>query len=243
MRNSLIEPALLGWPMLDRIPGVKKAVSYVEQARVPLPDRLQSYNLLTRIGPGEILSPEILSMVDTEEPLRQQREVYKASNASSIVNKMLAFDWRYTLAENDLPKVVRAATLAGISVGFPLLDDRLVDFSLRLEPTLKLRRLKLRWFFKEALRGFLPDAILTKKKHGFGLPFGVWLTKHAGLQELAFDSLNSLGARGLLRLEFLESLRNERLRERPAYYGELVWILMMFEQWLRANKAQTKVDV
>jgi Asparagine synthase len=24
------------------------------------------------------------------------------------------------------------------------------------------------------LRGFLPDEIITKKKQGFGLPFGVW---------------------------------------------------------------------
>jgi hypothetical protein len=30
----------------------------------------------------------------------------------------------------------------------------------------KLRRFKLRWFFKEALRGFLPDEIISKSKKG-----------------------------------------------------------------------------
>ena len=50
-----------------------------------------------------------------------------------------------------------------------------------LPPDWKLRPFKLRWFFKEALRGFLPDEIITKKKHGFGLPFGVWMGRHIGL--------------------------------------------------------------
>ena len=95
---------------------------------------------------------------------------------------MLAYDWRYTLAETDLPKVCGSTQLAGVAVGFPFLDERLVDFSLRLPTDYKLKGLKLRWFFKEALRGFLPDEILTKKKQGFGLPFGVWATRHDGAE-------------------------------------------------------------
>jgi len=226
--------------MLARMPLIRKAVSYVDQARVPLPDRLQRYNLLTRIGLAEILSPAFLASVDPEAPLRQQRDVFRACTAPSMINRLLAYDWKYTLADNDIPKVVGAVSLAGISVGFPFLDDRLVDFSLGLEPSLKLKGLKLRWFFKEAARGFLPDATLAKKKHGFGLPFGVWLNKHAGLQELAYDSLSSLGTRGYVRPEFLDKLRNEYLSKHAAYYGELVWILVMFEQWLRAARANAE---
>ncbi len=240
LRRSLLEPALLGWPGLARIPGFAKAVSYVQQARVPMPDRLQSYNLLARIGAGEVFDAEFLANVDTDEPLRQQRAAYAACNAGSLVNRMLAFDWKYTLADNDLPKVVGAANLAGVAVGFPLLDDRLVDFSLRLKPSFKLKGGQLRWFFKEALRGFLPDATITKTKHGFGLPFGVWLTTHAGLQELAFESLHSLGARGYVRRKFVDALRTKHLSQHPTYYGEMVWILVMLEQWLRANEARVR---
>ena len=87
---------------------------------------------------------------------------------------MLAFDWKYTLADNDLVKVCGAAALAGIAVGFPFLADEVVDFSVKLAPRLKVRGLRLRYFFKQALKGFLPMEILRKKKHGFGLPFGLW---------------------------------------------------------------------
>jgi asparagine synthase (glutamine-hydrolysing) len=145
---------------------------------------------------------------------------------------MLAYDWKYTLADSDLPKVCGTTALAGIDVGFPLLADEIVDFSLRLPSSLKLRGLRLRYFFKEALRGFLPDAILTKRKHGFGLPFGRWLTRHERLYELANASLASLADRGIVRRRFLEELMSRRLAEHPAFFGEMVWILMMLEQWL-----------
>jgi asparagine synthetase B (glutamine-hydrolysing) len=96
--------------------------------------------------------------------------------------------------------------MAVLDVGFPLLDDRLVDFSLRLPEHYKLRGLKLRWFFKEALRGFLPEEIITKKKHGFGLPFRPWAVKGAALNALATDSLRGVAARGLVRAEFVDGL-------------------------------------
>ncbi|MFP5396839.1 MAG: asparagine synthase-related protein, partial [Gammaproteobacteria bacterium] len=171
------------------------------------------------------------------DPLRQQREVWNlVPGRASALNRMLAYDWRYTLAEADLPKVRGSTSLAGVAVGFPFLDPGVVDLSLALPVDYKLKGLKLRWFFKEALRGFLPDEILAKKKQGFGLPFGVWATKHAGLKTFAADALQSLAGRGLVRRDVVEPLLRQRLPQHPGYYGEMVWILMMLEQWLRAQR-------
>jgi asparagine synthase (glutamine-hydrolysing) len=112
-----------------------------------------------------------------------------------------------------------------------------LEFSLRLPTEYKLKGLKLRWFFKEALRGFLPDEIITKKKQGFGLPFGVWANRHPGLRKMAADSLHSLAGRGIVRRDFIENLLDRYLPEHPGYYGEMVWILMMLEQWLGSTLA------
>jgi asparagine synthase (glutamine-hydrolysing) len=210
---------------------------------VPMPDRLQTYNLLGTLGFNAILTPEFMSRVDIVEPARAQREVYASCHAHALINRMQAFDWKYTLADNDLPKVCGAAALAGIGVGFPLLDDRLVDFSLKLPPDYKLRRFRLRWFFKEALRGFLPDAVIRKKKHGFGMPFGVWMMRHSGLRGIATDSLVALKQRGIVRPEFIDDLLERRLPEHPAYYGEMVWILMMLEQWLASPARRQNTNV
>ncbi len=241
IRDGLLQPLLTGNPLASRIPGVRKAASYVSQAKVPMPDRMQSYNLLVRLGLDDVLTPAFLASVDPLEPGLHQRDVYGQCKADSLVNRMLAFDWRYTLAEIDLPKVVGATSLAGIPVGFPLLDDRLVDFSLRLPASYKVKGLRLRWFFKEALRGFLPDEIITKKKQGFGLPFGVWTARHPGLYKLAEDSVRQLADRGVLRVAFVDALMKQRLHEHPGYYGEMIWISMMLEQWLRVHAPDFKV--
>ena len=215
-----------------------KAASYIAQARTPLPDRMQMYNLLARVGHQEIFVPEFLSSVDVDDPARQQRVTFAGVDAASLVNRMLGFDWKYTLADNDLPKVVGATSLAGLPAGFPLLDARLVEFSLRLAPALKLKRLTLRWFFKEALRGYLPDEILAKQKHGFGLPFGPWLVRGGALLDMAAASLDGLARRGIVRPEFLQRLMRDLLPSAPGYYGELVWILMMLEQWWSRHDAR-----
>lgn len=235
LKTGLMEP-LLGTRAAASFALTRKAGSYVEQARVPMPDRLQMYNLVMRLGVSDVLTPQLLAQVDTTGPLHLQRAVWQQPRqGSSHLNQSLAFDWRYTLAESDLPKVMGAAGLAGVGVGFPMLDDRLLAFSLKLPSEYKLKGLQLRWFFKEALRNFLPDAILTKKKQGFGLPFGVWANSHPGLKALATDSLHSLAQRGIVRSDFVQTLLTQRLPEHPAYFGEMVWILMMLEQWLRQH--------
>ena len=243
LRRSVLEP-LLGAPSpFGRLPIARKAASYVEQARVPMPDRLQIYNLIWRIGLQEVLDPGFLASIDMDEPLRDQREVYALAAHTTLINRMLHFDWRYTLADNDLPKVVGATSLADIRAGFPLLDDALTDFSIRLAPEMKLRGLKLRWFFKEALRGFLPDEVLAKKKHGFGLPFGVWANRNPQLKSLAAESIRALAQRGIVRTDYVERLLTEQLPSHAGYYGEMVWILMMLEQWLRGRSQQTHQHV
>jgi asparagine synthase (glutamine-hydrolysing) len=125
--------------------------------------------------------------------------------------------------------------LAGIEVAFPLLDESLVEFSGILPAQLKLRGTQLRYFFKEALRDFLPDEILRKQKHGFGLPVGAWLTTHPGLKALAGDSLSSLKGRGIVAPAFIDRLLGEHLRTHAAYYGTMAWVLMMLELWFQKH--------
>lgn len=240
MRRGVLEP-ILSTNLAAKLPLFRKASSYVEQASVPMPDRLQMYNLITRLGIEQILTKDFLVQVDIVSPLQHQRDVWSGTQANDNTNRELAFDWRYTLAESDLPKVCGTTRLAGLDVGFPMLDDDLFAFSLRLPIEYKLNGLKLRWFFKEALRGFLPDEILVKKKQGFGLPFGVWLTRNEALRKLATESVYALAERKVLRQDFVEMLLGKLVFEHPGYYGEMIWIAMMLEQWLRAKAPDLSV--
>ncbi len=237
-RQLLLEPLLFGaFGRLDLAP-LRKARSYVGQALVTMPARLETYNLLRRYGPGEVLTTEFLARVDTSLPQSDLDACYWQADALSQINRMQALDMRFTLADNDLPKVRRACELAGVEAAFPFLSDAMLDFSAQLAPEAKLRGTHLRHFFKQALADHLPRAIVRKRKHGFGLPFGHWLQQHAGLRALAYDSLSDLKSRRIVRASFIDALTGSMVQEHPAYHGTMVWVLMMLEQWLRVQGAQ-----
>jgi asparagine synthase (glutamine-hydrolysing) len=231
LKRSLIEPIALGLS-LRWLPVARKGARYVEIARLPVPGRLQLHNLLMRLGPETIFTPEFLAEVDVGEPHRRELETYAATPPTATLDRMLAYEWKHVLADNDLPKVVGTAALGGVDVGFPPLDDRLLDFSLSLPPDLKVRGRKLRYFFKEALRGLLPDEIIAKKKHGFGLPFGVWLQRTPALRDVAHDAVDALERRGIIRPRLRLDLLDGRIGEHAGYYGEMIWVLMMLKRWL-----------
>jgi asparagine synthase (glutamine-hydrolysing) len=233
LREGLVGPLLRGVPTANGFSLLRKAKSYVEQASVAMPARLETYNLLDRIGRERIFTAPFLHAVDSHAPLMHIEQIYHRAEAQSLINRMLALDLRITLADNDLPKVKGMCALAGIDVTFPLLADEVVSFSARLAPELKLKGTKLRFFFKEALRGFLPEAIITKQKHGFGLPFGPWLTRHKPLQKIVAENLESLKDRAIIRSSFIDELTAQHLAEHAGYYGTLVWILVMLEQWMQ----------
>jgi asparagine synthase (glutamine-hydrolysing) len=233
LRKGVLEPVVFNIPGGQQIPLVRKARSYIEQASVPMPARLETYNLLERYGHEQVFTREFLATADTGQPLTSLNETYHQAHAHSLINHMLALDLKFTLADNDLPKVAKACELAGMEVAFPFLNDEMVAFSARLAPELKLKGTKLRYFFKEALRGTLPDEIITKQKHGFGLPFGVWLQNHKPLQALAADSLSDLKSRHIVRADFIDKLLGQHLDEHAGYHGTMVWVLMMLEQWFR----------
>ncbi len=229
-RNSVMEPMVASAP--NAIPKIGKARSYIDQANVPLPDRLQTYNLLKRLGATTIFTDDFLDAVDLELPSQLDRDIYDAPHEASRLNRMLYLDWHHTLTDNDLRKVNRMSQLAGIEVEYPMLDDRLVEFSTRVSSQRKMRNNRLRDFYKKAVTGFLPEEIITKPKHGFGLPFGVWMEEHAGLQELASDNLARMAKRGYVKQSFVDQISHLHTAQHSGYYGEFIWVLMMLELWL-----------
>lgn len=235
LRHALIEPLAFHFPGAKSISPLHKLQSYITQAKLPLPDRLESYNFLHQAPLHDIFQDSFLEMIDLEEPLENMREVYHRAQANTALHHMLHLDLKSTLADNDLRKVNHMCEMAGMAVSYPLLDDAMVEFSGRIPADLKIKGYALRYFFKESLKDFLPPEIIKKSKHGFGLPFGLWLNQHAPLRELVGDSLQSLRRRDYINPRYIDTLLDNHHREHAGYYGVMIWVLMMLEQWLQGH--------
>jgi len=236
LRRYVLEPALLGRFAPTSLPLIRKAASYVRQSIMPLPDRLERWNLLIRQGFSEVLSADFLAAVKPESVFERMREVWESTPSDDYLHRMLYYDWQYTLADNDLRKVGTMCALAGVRVSYPMLHPAVVEMSTRVPPSIMMPRGQLRHFYKQAMQGFLPDAVITKKKHGFGLPFGLWLNESSELRQLIFDNLSSLRQRHILRPEFLDRLIRLHGEEDSRYYGVFVWVTAMLEQWMREHE-------
>jgi len=224
--------------LADKLPGLKKGSSYVRQAKVPLPDRLDSYNFVNRFDLDRMFSPSLLQQVDTTQPAAQKRKRYNACTSADAVDKMMYLDWKFTLADNDFVKVRQMCQLAGAEVRFPLFEKELVDFSCTVPASIKAPGQKLRDFYKNTFRGFLPDGTISKSKHGFGLPFGVWMKQRPDLQHIALNALQQFKQRNLLQPAFIEQAIDTFENGHSGYYGELVWILVVLELWLQQHEAR-----
>lgn len=235
LRRGVVEP-LVSMPAFEAIAPLCKIKSYVSQASVPLPDRLESYNFLRRSLLTDILAPSFLATIDEDRPLAMLREAYQATASTSALNRMMHLDLKFTLADNDLRKVSRMCEAAGIEVRYPLLDDALVAFSGELPPSLKVRGLSLRYFFKRALKDFLAPETLAKTKHGFGMPFGIWLRDHKPLSELVHSSLEAFQRRGIVKPSYIKEVLHYHETSHATYFGIMIWVMMMLERWLQARR-------
>lgn len=223
-------------PGLDRLPITRKGASYIRRANMGLPDRLHSYNFLNEFDPATVFAADWLAQVDRDEPLRIWRARFREPATASTLQRMLYLDWKFTLTDNDLVKVNQMCDLAGIEVVYPMLDNRVVDLSCRLNDRQLLRDGHLRGWYKYAMDGFLPRAIIEKGKHGFGLPFGVWMRDDAALRSMAADALARVERREIFTPGFPAlTLKMHESNSAAGYYGELVWILTILELWLSAH--------
>ena len=113
------------------------------------------------------------------------------------LERMLALEQRYFLADHNLAYTDKMSMAAGVEVRVPFLDLELVDFAARIPPGLKQRGSVGKWVLKKAMEPYLPREVIYRPKTGFGAPLRRWM-RHE-LRELSGDLLcaDSLKRRGL----------------------------------------------
>jgi asparagine synthase (glutamine-hydrolysing) len=129
-------------------------------------------------------------------------------------------DLNTDLAEGLMTKVDRTSMAHSLEVRPPLLDHRLVEFMLSVEPKLlvdeRQRRGKL--LVRRLMEPRLPPDHLNRPKSGFGLPVHRWLKQHPQLLD---DAVQRLMDRGVLQRKVGTEFRR-------------AWYLLVLDRWFAA---------
>jgi asparagine synthase (glutamine-hydrolysing) len=117
-----------------------------------------------------------------------------------------------------------------LEVRVPLLNRVFVDYVTTLPLNYKLKGFTRKYIFREALRGRLPDEILDRRKHGFGMPISKWL--RSDLRALAEEHLSESRLRrdGLFEPAYVQGLLANHLAGRQDNRKPL-WTLLVFQLW------------
>ncbi|MGF1630378.1 MAG: asparagine synthetase B family protein [Kiloniellaceae bacterium] len=235
MVRNLLEPVLAHTPWRHRIPLLRQASNYVELARRSVAHRMTSHNAFAFTPVSQVFSAEALAAIDPEGPRRFAEAIYDAASGDAKIQKMMHLDLQLTLADSDLRKVLTSCTTAGIRVRFPMLDDDLADFSATLPASALTEDGKIRQFYKDALAGFLPRAILDKPKMGFGLPMFQYIAEMPALADFFCDALTDLKCRAFFDSHFLDHMVDEVRQGRPGTHAGIVWDLAVLETWMASR--------
>jgi asparagine synthase (glutamine-hydrolysing) len=129
-------------------------------------------------------------------------------------------DLNTDLAEGLLTKVDRTSMAHSLEVRPPLLDHRLVEFMLGVNPNslVDQRRRRGKLLVRQLMQPRLPAGHLERPKSGFGLPVHRWLRRHP---QLLREAVGRLRERGVLR----RSVGTEFRR---------AWYLLVLDRWFAA---------
>lgn len=222
---------------LDGLPVQSKARQKLQRTFLALPSDIESlyfdnFAVFNRHRQDELFSPGLCAHIGTLDPYANVRHALTATDARTPLNRLLYADTKTYLHEL-LMKQDQMSMAASIESRVPFLDHKLVEFSARLPERLKLRRgVQTKYVLREAMRGVLPDEILTRPKMGFPTPVGTWFrTSQKGIVEEYVT-----GARARERGFFDEKYVGEIVRRHAAGiedHTERLWSLVNFEMWLR----------
>jgi len=190
-----------------------------------------NFAVFPRAMQRRLLTPETAERAGSTDPYAGVRRLVEETDADSLLNRLLYADTKTYLHEL-LMKQDQMSMAASIESRVPFLDHKLVEFSARLPERLKLRGWTTKYVLRRAMKGVLPDPILTRPKMGFPVPFGAWLRgRHRGvLDEYVLGE--RARARGIFDADFVGQLASEHVAGLRDHSSRL-WSLVNFEVWLR----------
>jgi asparagine synthase (glutamine-hydrolysing) len=180
----------------------------------------------------ELYEPDFLASLGERSAPAVIRDPYLASDGPDIVDRLLDVDVETHLPGDLLVKMDIATMAHSLEVRSPLLDHRFMELAASIPGPTKLDGRVTKRVFKDAVRPWIPDEILDRRKMGFGVPIREWF--RGPLRDLPGEIL--LDPRSLERGFFRERAVRRVIDDHVAGTRDnssKIWTLMQLELWLR----------
>jgi len=190
-----------------------------------------NFAVFSRSMQGHLLSATTKDRLNgSADPYAEMSRLFNSLEGGEMLDRMLYTDTKTYLHEL-LMKQDQMSMAASIESRVPFLDHKLMEFTASMPLRMKLRRSKTKYVLRKAMKGVLPDEILTRSKMGFPVPIGKWFRgQYRGIVDEYVLSERSLG-RGIFDADAVRNLAERHMNGEN--HDERLWSLVNFEIWQR----------
>lgn len=231
-------------------PGRSAIMWLLSAMALMLPHAVPGRNRLIDKGRSRIgrYAATVLQPVRTDEggiaskvhPLAQTRldkllrEHFTSDLADDFAAAMMRVDLKTYLPGDILTKVDRTSMAVSLEARVPLLDCDLMDFALRIPGDLRVTSAETKKLFRRAIRGIVPNFVLTRPKQGFQIPLARWFQGPLHHRIAALRS-PSVGIDSYVDRKAVARLVAEHSVGRRDH-SAVLWRLMVLDRWLAAYR-------
>jgi len=169
-----------------------------------------------------------LSSWEILNPIRKRFE--EKAWEKSALHWMSYLDLNLRLPELLLMRIDKMSMGVSLEGRVPFLDHKFVELAMSIPESIKTKNGTLKYILKKAVRGLIPDALIDRKKQGFGVPVYEWFSDRLG--EKARQEVITFSR----ETDFWDMTEVQRLMDRRL--APQAWYLLNFALWWKQYVAQ-----
>lgn len=210
-----------------------KRAAYASRFPDELERILAIYTIFTPAQKARLLRPELRASIEDVDLTLVKRLYDEAATLDDSLAKILYIDTRMTLSDNLLVFGDKMSMANSLEMRVPFLDLELVQFIESLPSSMKLKGLTHKYIHKRAVKKWLPDAIIHRKKRGFVTPVDEWLQGDFADTARNYFSDPGSAVRQFFNLDYINQMLDQH-RQRRENFQRGIFCLLSFEIWYKS---------
>ncbi len=173
---------------------------------------------------------DFLQRTESEDAVQFVSAHMGGTDDATSLRSAMQFDLTSYLPDDLNVKMDRATMRFGLEARAPFLDQKLIAFALAIPLKEKIYHGMTKVALRRALKGIVPDDVLTRKKRGFQVPLAEWF--RGPLRTIVRDRLMDPHApiAEIVQADAVTRLIAEN--DAGADHGNRLWMLLTLSSWL-----------
>jgi asparagine synthase (glutamine-hydrolysing) len=232
VRERLFGTLARAYPKADWAPrGLRAKTTFAALARSPEEAYARAVGFTTPELRGRLFTDSAIAALGGHRAEDRWIAAMRDAPAVDMLGRAQYADLTIWLPGDILTKVDRTSMAVGLEAREPLLDHTLLAFEASLPMRMRIRGGEGKWLMKRAMRRYLPDEILHRRKMGFVTPISHWFRGPLAGEAERIAHGAALAATGWFEPMELAKIANDH-RSGRSDHGRLLWQLLMLDKAL-----------